>query len=156
MKLLSLFVVTLCVVSLVLATGNNKTFTRVNAPTSSSVVVTYAASQVDTLVYGRELGLNTLALSAQFNDSVSVTRIVVRRVINGVLQAVLAGDTLTAFNSFANVPNSANPTSAVTAQVTIDPLCDVYWFIVTYASSNQGTDNNTVSYILQKRYNVKQ
>jgi hypothetical protein len=152
----SLLVVLLMLVSLTLAfsAGNTKYFTRTAAPTST-VTVTYANSQSDTLVWSRELGVSGISFNAHFKDSCSITRVRVVRIIDGEQVAMVAGDTLTAFSAFVSAANVANPSVSVAANVTVDPFPDTYWFIVTYAASAQGVTNPTVVYELGRRYTTK-
>ena len=111
---------------------------------------TYANSQVDTVVFTREAGLSGLAFGAHFKDSVSVTNVILRRVVDGAIQPVLAGDTL--YSSFAStVDGSAGNSSFLdgvgkTIAVTLAPLADQYLFIVTYAGSANGTTTPTAVY----------
>lgn len=154
-KILIVAALALLAVAVLYATGNKLSFTRINNPASVQTG-TFANSQVDTLFYSRELGVSGLSFGAHFKDTVSVTRVVVRRIIDGEWQAVQAGDTLTNFNAFVNAPNVANPSISVINTVTIDPMPDVYAFIVTYASSANGVTNPNVTYEINKKYSTKQ
>lgn len=112
---------------------------------------TFANSQVDTVHYKVTAGLTALSFSAHFKDSVSVTSVSYRRVTNGEPMAAIAADTLANFAAYVNTAagyrgTSANPSSARVNAVTLAPLPDEFWFIVTYASSGNGVTNGKVRY----------
>lgn len=106
---------------------------------------TYANSQVDTVFYARPATLSGGAFMATWADSVSVTTIIMRRVVDGVVQAVVAGDTL--FTSFAGTS-----TTQKIATFTLTPMPGQYAFIVTYASSANGFTSPTVKYGVNQQF----
>lgn len=141
--------VAVVLVALFLGAGSQIGFNSNFDLTASKVTHSYTTSEVDTLIWNREGSVSALAFAAHFKDSVSVTSVIVRRVIDGQVQAVIAGDTLTPFNSFVSTSNTG---SAVTAAVTLAPLADQYWFIITYAGSAQGFTSATAVYEGIKQY----
>lgn len=118
---------------------------------------TVAASQVDTVKFTASGNLQALSFNAYYVDSVSITSCKVYRVANGVIMTLFAGDTLTAFSSFAK-NGSGNPTSYVGSAVVVSdppnsrapgatlsrPCPDQFWFVVTYSTA-VGT-STTVTY----------
>lgn len=121
----------------------------------SSVVkksATYAAGQTDTVKYSRERGLSALSFGLYTADSSNITRIILKRVINGVATATIAGDTL-----MTTADSSATARSLVKA-VTLAPLSSEYWFIVVYKANtgviDQGTTTPTVTYELNRQFSV--
>lgn len=147
MKQVILFVACLVlVVSFANAAGNNKTLTlRVGDASTAVTSVSYANSQVDTLKLAREAGVSTYSLSLSWADSVSITDIIMRRVNNGVMQAVLAGDTL-----MTTLATTAAQSKSVT--ITLQPMPEQYWFFVTYAGSANGVTSATARYSVQRVY----
>ena len=121
-----------------------------NGTSATAVAVnTYTTSQVDTVVLRRwSSGISGLSFALHVADSTSITNVIVRRVINGLAQAVIAGDTL--FSTFTNT--SSTLSASKTATVTMTPLCEVYWFVVTYAGSGQGVTTPTVTYIAETQF----
>lgn len=112
---------------------------------------TYANSIVDTLTFPRPPGMTAMSFSANWFDSVSITRVVVRREVGGEWLAVQAGDTLTGFSPDSNFVagingSTANPSGAMLNTVTLAPMPGVYVFIVTYASTRNGVTNPKVYY----------
>lgn len=121
---------------------------------TESVTGDFADSEVDTVKYIRDGSgrLAGLAFACEWNDSVSVSLVTVRRIIDGTVQPLIAGDTLTAYTSFSDLTAASEP-NAKTATVTLAPLADEYWFIVTYAGSNNGVTAPTVKYMAKKQLN---
>lgn len=117
---------------------------------STAVTATYANSQVDTVIVSRDNGLDAITFACHFKDSVSITRAVVRRVYDGQVAAVLAGDTLTNFTTYATTTDAG---SSVGQSIPLTPLPDAWWVIVTYAGSNNGFTTNTVKYEFLRKYN---
>lgn len=119
---------------------------------------TFANSQVDTIHYEPASGLTNLSFGVHFKDSVSVTSGTIRRIINGEPTTALAGDTLP-LTGFANTTagfrgSSANPSSVRLINISVTPVPDEFWFIVTYASSGNGVTNGKVRYeVLNTRGN---
>jgi len=106
---------------------------------------TFANSQVDTLKYTRPSGLAGAAFSVAFGDSFSVTNVIMRRVVNNEVLAVVAGDTLV-----GAVAGTA--AGARVATITLAPLVDEYRFFVTYAGSANGFTTPTVNYAIQQQF----
>lgn len=90
----------------------------------------YDTSQVDTVRWYRDEGVQTLSFGMHWTDSVNINQVFVLRVINGTPTARVAGDTLTAFTAFVTVAESSAQTS-----ITLAPLADEYWFIVQYSDT---------------------
>lgn len=147
MKQVILFVACLMlVISFANAAGNNKTFAlRIGDAATQVISVTYANSQVDTLKLAREAGVATYSLSMSFADSASLTKIIMVRVINGVQQDTLAGDSV--MSTFA-----CTAAESKTISWTVAPLPEQYWFFVTYAGSANGVTSPTVRYSVQRIY----
>lgn len=129
-----------------LSAGNNKTFAIASGNNSTTPVsVSYANSQVDTLILWREAKASAYSLTCSWADSVSITNIILRRLVNGVLMPVVAGDTLL----------GATATTASTSQcltITLQPMPEAYRIIVTYASSANGVTSATARYSAQRVY----
>lgn len=125
---------------------------------SSSVATnSYANSQVDTVVWNREPSVSGAAFAAHFLDSVSVTNVILRRVVDGTLQPVLAGDTLISSTFTSTTDGNAATQSfsngvSKTVAITLAPLADTYVFIVTYAGSANGVTTATVNYEIIKQF----
>lgn len=126
-----------------------------NAGTASvNQVKTFANSQVDTVNMPRDRAVALITFAAHWKDSVSITRAVVERMIDGQVMPRVAGDTLAPFTTFQALTNEANPDTSQAAAITMNPLADVYRVIVTYAGSNNGTSKNTVKYQMNRQYNT--
>lgn len=126
-----------------------------NAGTAStSATKTFANSQVDTVNIPRDRAVAAITFAAHWKDSVSITRAVLERMIDGQVMGRLAGDTLTSFTSYVNATNEANPDTSLAQAITMNPLADVYRVIVTYASSGNGVTKNTVKYEANRQYNT--
>ena len=111
----------------------------------------FADSEVDTVKYRvTDSDLTGFTFAAEWNDSVSVSLVTLRRVYDGTVQTLIAGDTLTAFTSFSDLTAASEPNSKA-GTVTLTPHADEYWFIVTYAASNNGVTSATVKYKLIKQ-----
>ena len=154
----SKLVVLLVVVGLVAFMGNQVTIPYRPGVSPSIIAKTYANSQVDTVLWVRESGVSAIAFAAEWKDSVtlaSAPAVMVRRKVNGIYLAPLAGDTLTNFTSFANTANVAAPDSCTTNTVNLGPLADAYQFIVKYNSSGNGVVTPTVYYEVIKQYSSK-
>lgn len=100
-------------------------------------------SENDTVYYTRQPGLEALAIAAHWKDSVSLTRVIVRRLVDGDICSPAAGDTIVA-TTFAGAPVVGD--TSLTVAVTLAPLADTYVFIFQYASSNNGVTSPTVVY----------
>lgn len=130
---------------------------KVNVPQNSGLAVSktskaYADAQVDTVIFAREPGLAGLSFGAHFKDSVNVRSVVLRRVVDGIAEAVVSTDTLWQSDSSATAKSKV-------ATITLAPLPDVYWVIVTYATNNGGLVNGvttpTAVYEFNKQYYTK-
>ena len=137
-----------------MAIAGIKTVTSHQNLRSATVSGAYATSLTDTVKFSNmDAGLSALSFAAHYKDSVSVTRATIRRVIDGTVTALIAGDTLTAFTSFATT-GSGNPNSSVSAPITLSPLADEYWVVIIYAGGTvNGTNANTVRYEFLKTLN---
>jgi hypothetical protein len=111
---------------------------------------TYASAQVDTIKYTREAGLSGLSFEAHWKDSVNITNIVCRRVFDGVPNVVASADSLT-----TAADSSATAVSWIKT-ITLAPLAEQYWVIVTYATDagalNQGVSTPNVVYGFERQY----
>lgn len=133
--------------------AGTKTIMPNNSP-AGSVTTTYKNSNVDTLTFYRPAGMAAGTFAAHWSDSVSVTNVKVRRMVDGEWMASQVGDTLTAFTAFLDTSvvslgisgTAGNPSSTTIGTLTVAPLPDAYIFFVTYASSNNGVTNNNVTY----------
>lgn len=141
--------------------GSQKIIPLTSGASKAVLSTTYANSQVDTVIFAREGGLSGLAFAAHFSDSVKVTSAVLRHIVDGeVFGTIATADTLTNFAAFVDTSTSAfgmkgssgAPSSCVTNTVTLTPLGDAYWVIVTYAASLCGTGTPTVKYELVRQY----
>lgn len=106
---------------------------------------TYAGLQVDTVKFSPPAGLSGLAFGIHLKDSSNLSKVIVRRVFDGVASAVIAGDTLTTTDTSATAVSYLKT-------VTLAPIPDQYWFIVTYDSvALQGVTTPTVVYGVVKQ-----
>lgn len=129
---------------LLLSLGTQLTLVK-RSPNYSTISGTFATSQVDTVscaVEGSELGYDFFMHPG---DSVSVTNVILRRVIDGKFLGPVAGDTVVG----AVVARSD---TLIRGSVNVAPICQSLKFIVTYAGSAQGVTTPTVAYFLMKRY----
>lgn len=118
----------------------------------------YANSQVDTIYYTRNPFLTALAFSPHWKDSVSITNVIVRRIVQGEWIPVLLGDTVTAFSALVNTAtagvqgSAANPSTVRSGAVVLTPYTDVLAIIVTYAATQNGLVVGTakVDYMFQQ------
>ena len=150
LKYLSPFVASVLVaLSLAYAASGQKTIPLANGKSTSSVTNTFANSQVDTVRFTREAGLSGLAFAFYSAESLSVTNVICRRVVNGRAQSVIAGDTIVGAFAFAG----ATADTMKLATVTLAPIPTEYWFIVTYAGSANGVTAPTVKYYAECTYN---
>lgn len=109
---------------------------------TSKVTGDHVNSETDTVLWAREPGVEALAIAAHWKDSVSLTRVVVRRIVNGDYTTAIAGDTVVS-SAFAGATTAD---TSLTATVTLAPLCDMYAFIFVYAASNNGVTTPVVYY----------
>ena len=150
-KAVLMFAVATLVVTQAFGTGNKKTVPQNASMPVSKVVVSYATSYVDTIYYNREAGLAGLAFAGHWQDSVSITNVIVRRMVDGKTEGALAGDTLTAFSSKVAVTND----TTLAGTITLAPLCDTYIVYVTYAGSGQGVTSAKATYEFIKQFYSK-
>lgn len=108
----------------------------------------YANSQVDTIRFGREAGLAAVAFAIHVKDSASFTSIQLRRVIDGVATGFATTDSLL---TGAVIAPRGDTTFVRT--ITIAPLADEYWVIVSYTSSGNGVTSPTAVYQIERQYN---
>lgn len=152
MKKFTAVLMLLLVPVLLMGAGNNKTVANVSDGSVAYVTASYAISYVDTVKFIRPAGLTAFAFAAEWQDSVSITSVTYKRVIDGTPCAAATADTLSSFYAFTGTPTGANPIRSCVQAVTIAPLADEYWFFVTYAGSACGVSSNTVKYkIIQQR-----
>lgn len=123
-------------------TGSTLTF-KGTGQRSSTIVNTYAASQVDTVKYTFEGVESGLHFYAHVGDSTSITNVILRRVSDGKLRAVMVGDTIVG----AVV---ARQDTVISGTVSPTPLNEQLWFFVTYAATAQGVTSPNVTYGLVK------
>jgi hypothetical protein len=118
----------------------------------STVTGTFGNSEVDTVIWVREPGVTAIAFGIQAADTIDMsTTTAVRRIINGVAVTALAADTLANAEALAGTDYLV-PVASLDA-VTLAPLAEQYWFIVTYHSTANGTGTtNVVRYFLEKQY----
>jgi hypothetical protein len=135
-------------ITVAFAASGQVTFTTTPATAVSKATKAYAASQVDTLRFSREAGLSGLAFTAKWKDSVSLTNILLRRVVDGKASAFITTDSIMTLLPYVATTND----TTLLKTITLAPLCDEYWVIVTYAGSGQGTGTNTAVYEFQKQY----
>ena len=138
------------IVSAVAFMGAVKSLPLATGLTVTSVSGTYASGQTDTVKFTREAGLSGLSFSIDPYDSCNLTRVYVRRVVNGSLAAAVAGDTL------ISAADSTATGAPWVKSVTLSPICDQYWFFVVYASDkgalNQSTLHPSVVYRAHKQF----
>lgn len=101
---------------------------------------TYTNSTVDLLLYLAEYGTAAFTVNMRWQDSVSVTRIRVEKLVLGAALPAAAGDTvITAFTTSSHAGRSLSFT------YTPATVCDEWRFIVEYAASgNYVTTPRTV------------
>jgi len=136
----------LLVVFATVSFAGQKTIITSGNSSVAKVTNTYANSQVDTVIFTRQAGMSAFSFAIHAKDSVSITNVILRRVFNGVAQAVAAGDTIV---------SSAFTTTAAgvkLASITAAPLGEQYWAIVTYAGSANGVTTPNVVYGLTASY----
>lgn len=140
-------VVVLLVLIASVAFGGQKTIPNSNGKATSSVTNSYANSQVDTVYWTREAGFSAASFGISVLDSVSITNIILRRIVNGVWIPVAAGDTLV-----SSLSSTTNTGITRAYAVTLAPIAERYAFVVTYAGSDNGTSSATVKYIGNAQY----
>jgi hypothetical protein len=101
---------------------------------------TYAASQKDTVNYTVEGIETSLRFYFQAGDSVSITNVIVRRLVGSTVFPVVAGDTL--IGAVVSVTNDTLLSGAI----------NTYQIRVTYAASGQGVTSPTSKYFIVKKY----
>lgn len=123
-----------------------------NGKVRSSVNGTFGASEVDTVIWVREPGVTAISFGMYVADTCDMsTTTAVRRIINGVAVTAITADTLANAETMA-ATDYLVPVSTLDA-VTLAPLAEQYWFIVTYHSTACGTGtSNTITYFLEKQY----
>lgn len=131
---------------LFIGAGNNSTIPVRAGSQQTTIAVTYANSQVDTLRFIREPGLSGLSFGLHAKDSMSLTSVIVRRIVDGVQLAPVAGDTI-----IGAVVSITNDTLKL-ATVTLAPICDEYRLYVTYAGSANGVTTPTAVYVFNRQY----
>lgn len=136
-------------VSYVWAASGQVSFSLTPRTAISKATKAYAISQVDTLIFNREPGLSGLAFTAKWKDSVSITSILLRRVVDGKASAFVAA-TDSIMTLLPYLATTVDTTMLKT--ITLAPLADTYWVIVTYAGSAQGVTTPTAVYQFEKQY----
>lgn len=134
-----------------LAASGQVTFTLRAGEAVTKTSKAYADSQVDTLRIAREPGLQTLGLAIHWKDSVSVTTALIRRVTDGKATGIFSAspnDSL--FQTPATIVARGDTT--VVRPITLAPLADEYWVIITYAGSANGVTTPTAVYSVQRQY----
>lgn len=167
---IALFVVT----AVAYSAGQQRSFSLGLDKTNLTISTTYVNSQVDTLIVTRQASWSGFSFSAKFGDSVSVTNVVVRRVVDGTVAPVFRGTAATPSQDSLNTINNAAGTytfvgetdassgsgvfsdgNAAVWAVTLAPAVDQYLIIVKYAASANGgstTSTNTVKYTINPIY----
>lgn len=107
----------------------------------------YANSQVDTVIWTREGAAAAYAFAIHFKDSASVTSIQLRRVIDGVATGFATTDSL-----LTGALITPRADSTIVRTITLAPLADQYWVIVTYTSSGNGVTSPTAVYEVLKQF----
>jgi hypothetical protein len=159
-KLLSILVVCLLACSFAFSAGSKKLLPTNSGAHTSFVSFTQVNSYVDTIIYNVEPGLASLTFWLYSPDSVSLTRISLRRVStiaggNTVNTAVATIDTLSLFSSL-NPNSTASGAATVQAQaVTLSPVPDQIWFIILHASTENGVTSTTAYAGVNKTYYKK-
>ena len=146
MKKIFLAILLVSFVGISFGAGSKKTVTG-KYKFEANYVTTYVNSQVDTVIYnmdGSESGTYG-TFGAAFLDSVSITNVIVKRVINNQVQATIVGDSVT-----ATIVGTSDTGTGKLATFSLDPKADQLWFIVTYAGSANGTTTPTVKYVIHK------
>jgi hypothetical protein len=106
----------------------------------TKVASTYVNSRVDTITYVVEGNERLLQFYMNPHDSVSLTRVVVKRQFNGFNYPTIAGDTILT----AVVAITAD--TLIQASVPWTVPCEKLIFIVTYASSANGVTTPVSNY----------
>jgi hypothetical protein len=147
-KVIALLLLLAVGVTVVLAASGKVSFATNPNTEVSKTTNTYVNSQVDTLVFNRERGLSGLAFATRWKDSVKVTSILLRRVVDGIATAFITTDSL-----MTGLPYTAVLVdTTIHKTVTLAPLADQYWVIVTYVSSGNGVTTPTAVYEFIKQY----
>jgi hypothetical protein len=161
MKRLVLNILVVCLMcSFAYSAGSKKVLPLNSGMHSSSVAFTQVNSYVDTIIYNVEPGLASLTFWLYSPDSVSLTRVSLRRVstiLGGttVNTAVATIDTLSLFTSL-NPNSTASGAATVQAQaVTLSPVPDQIWFIILHASTENGVTSTTAYAGVTKTYYKK-
>lgn len=136
---------------------------------------TFAKSQIDTIYYSRPEGLSGLAFSAHFKDSMKIQVVIAKKLVGGEPLVLVTADTLAEFTGFNDTSSSAmgfqgssgNPSSSVSAVVTLTPYCDAFMFIIKYDTTSVvkslvtpandsiavlGISNPKVDYLFQQQF----
>jgi len=157
--IIALLLLSVLVVIALYAAGSKYTLSSgSNASVVRAASKAYADSRTDTVIITRDAALSALAFGCHWRDSVSVTLVTIKRLVNGVLMgsgagntAPLLGDTLVPYTSFATTIAASK-----TAAITLAPLCDQYMILIVYAGSANGVTSATVDYEAIKHYAYKQ
>ena len=130
---------------------------------SSNITGTYANSQVDTVRWIRDPFVQSIGFWTHWADSANVTIATVRRVYNGVAQALIVGDTLGSFTAYsaiaaaqaAHVRGAAFPLqAAASATAASGAAPEEIWITITYAATGNGVTNN-VKYGITPIYSAR-
>lgn len=150
MKTLIYAVVTMMV--MLLFTGGNRRLSTSGEAMVSDTLFS-SANKVDTIKVKREKGVAAMSYFMYTIDSSNVKSVVLRRVVNSVAEAAQVGDTLIALDSSATAKLRIKT-------VTLAPLADEYWFVVTYSAKidspttiNNSLDSNHVRHGVIRQYN---
>jgi len=144
MKKSKLLLLASLTILLALSLGNQLTLIN-RSPNYSTATGTFVLSQVDTVSYAVEGNAQAFGFFMHPGDSVSVTNVILRRVVDGKMLGTVTGDTIVG----AIVARSD---TLIYGSVNVAPICQSMKFIVTYAGSAQGVTTPTVTYDLMKRY----
>lgn len=135
-------------VTVALAASGQVTFSTNPNTAISKTSKAYAASQVDTLIFNRESGLSGLSFTAKWKDSVKLTNILLRRIVDGKASAFVTTDSI-----MTNLPYTATTNDTTLLKtITLAPLAEQYWVIVTYEATGNGVTTPTAVYQFNKQY----
>lgn len=115
------------------------------SPNYSVVTGTYAASQVDTISYSVEGNEQALRFYVHSKDTVNITSIITRRVVDSKLMGVQVGDTISG-------AIAALTDTLISGSVPVTTPCQSLKVFVTYAGTFQGVTTPNVTYTMAKRY----
>lgn len=136
---------------IMLFTGGSKRLSASGEAVVSDTLFS-AANKVDTIKVKREKGVTAMSYFMYTIDSSNIKSAVLLRVFNNVAEAAQVGDTLITLDS------SATAKVRIKA-ITMAPLADEYWVVVTYSARidspttiNNSLDSNHVRHGFGRQY----